>query len=118
MGSGMGSKIALGLTALLAIVVMLSAPHSVSANFMVLTLAIVLGFYVISAVTPRLHTPLMSETNAISGIVLVGAILQVGSSNLLVSGLAFAAIVVSSINIFGGFAVTDRMLGMFVKEEA
>ena len=85
---------------------------------MVLTLAIVLGFYVISAVTPRLHTPLMSETNAISGIVLVGAILQVGSSNLLVSGLAFAAIVVSSINIFGGFAVTDRMLGMFVKEEA
>ena len=60
----------------------------------------------------------MSETNAISGIVLVGAILQVGSSNLLVSGLAFAAIVVSSINIFGGFAVTDRMLGMFVKEEA
>lgn len=118
MGSGLGSKIALGLTALLAIVVMLSAPHSVSANFMVLTLAIVLGFYVISAVTPRLHTPLMSETNAISGIVLVGAILQVGSSNLLVSGLAFAAIVVSSINIFGGFAVTDRMLGMFVKEEA
>lgn len=118
MGGGMGSKIAIGLTALLAIVVMLSAPHSVSSNFMVLTLAIVLGFYVISAVTPRLHTPLMSETNAISGIVLVGAILQVGSSNLLVSGLAFAAIVVSSINIFGGFAVTDRMLGMFVKEEA
>lgn len=118
MGSGLGAKVGLALTAALAIVVMLSAPHSVSANFMVLTLAIVLGFYVISAVTPRLHTPLMSETNAISGIVLVGAILQVGSSNLLVSGLAFAAIVVSSINIFGGYAVTDRMLGMFVKKEA
>lgn len=115
---GIGAKIALGITGVLALAVLLSAPHSVSANFMVLTLAIVLGFYVISAVTPRLHTPLMSETNAISGIVLVGAILQVGSANPLVSGLAFAAIVVSSINIFGGFAVTDRMLGMFVKEEA
>lgn len=115
---GIGGKIALGLTLVLALAIMLAAPHSVSANFMVLTLAIVLGFYVISAVTPRLHTPLMSETNAISGIVLIGAILQVSSANLLVSGLAFAAIVVSSINIFGGFAVTDRMLSMFVKEEA
>lgn len=118
MGSGFGAKLGLGITALLAVVIMLSAPRSVSANFMVLTLAIVLGFYVISAVTPRLHTPLMSETNAISGIVLVGAILQVSSTNPLVSALAFVAIVVSSINIFGGFAVTDRMLGMFVKEEA
>lgn len=116
--AGIGSRIGLGLTILIGIAIVLAAPQSISTNFMVLTLAIVLGFYVISAVTPRLHTPLMSETNAISGIVLVGAILQVSSANLVVSGLAFAAIVVSSVNIFGGFAVTDRMLGMFVKEEA
>ena len=81
-------------------------------------LAIVLGFYVISAVTPTLHTPLMSETNAISGIVLVGAILQINSPNIIVTVLAFLAIVVSSVNVFGGFAITDRMLGMFVKEDA
>ena len=118
MGSGWGARIGLGISIALAIAIMLAAPASVSANFMVLTLAIVVGFYVISAVTPRLHTPLMSETNAISGIVLVGAILQVGSSDLLVSSLAFVAIVASSVNIFGGYAITDRMLGMFVKEEA
>ena len=98
--------------------VILASPASVSVNYMVLTLAIVLGFYVISAVTPRLHTPLMSETNAISGIVLVGAILVVSSTNVIVSSLAFLAIVLSSINIFGGFTITDRMLGMFRKEEA
>ncbi|MEJ5919552.1 Re/Si-specific NAD(P)(+) transhydrogenase subunit alpha [Corynebacterium sp. H78] len=115
---GLGTKVGLGIAVLLAVAIMFVAPHSVSANFMVLALSIVLGFYVISAVTPRLHTPLMSETNAISGIVVVGAILQVGSNNPIVSSLAFAAIVVSSINIFGGFAVTDRMLSMFVKEEA
>ena len=117
----MGGKkagVALGVAIALGIALMLVSPSSISANYMVLTLAIVLGFYVISAVTPRLHTPLMSETNAISGIVLIGAILVVSSTNVLVSGLAFAAIVLSSINIFGGFAITDRMLGMFVKEKA
>ena len=60
----------------------------------------------------------MSETNAISGIVLVGAILQINSPNIIVTVLAFLAIVVSSVNVFGGFAITDRMLGMFVKEDA
>ena len=79
-------------------------------------LAIVVGFYVITSVTHSLHTPLMSETNAISGIILVGAILQVGSANLAVSALAFIAIVVASINIFGGFLVTNRMLAMFSRE--
>lgn len=64
-----------------------------------------------------LHTPLMSETNAISGIILVGAILQVGSANPLVSVLSFIAILVASINIFGGFSVTHRMLAMFRGEE-
>ena len=115
---GAKAKVGLALAVLLGVAVILASPASVSANYMVLTLAIVLGFYVISAVTPRLHTPLMSETNAISGIVLVGAILVVGSSNVIVSSMAFLAILLSSINIFGGFTITDRMLGMFRKEEA
>jgi len=112
--AGIGVAVAIALGA----AVILASPVSVSANYMVLTLAIILGFYVISAVTPRLHTPLMSETNAISGIVLVGGILVVSSTNIIISSLAFLAIVLSSINVFGGFAITDRMLGMFVKEEA
>src|SRR5690606_29133470 len=66
---GAGAKIGLALVVTLGVLVILASPASVSANYMVLTLAIVLGFYVISSVTPRLHTPLMSETNAISGIV-------------------------------------------------
>lgn len=115
---GAKAKVGLALAVLLGVAVILASPATVSVNYMVLTLAIVLGFYVISAVTPRLHTPLMSETNAISGIVLVGAILVVSSSNVIVSSLAFLAIVLSSINIFGGFTITDRMLGMFRKEEA
>ncbi|WP_018024628.1 Re/Si-specific NAD(P)(+) transhydrogenase subunit alpha [Corynebacterium ulceribovis] len=115
----MGGKragVALGVTIAVGVTLMLLSPSSISTNYMVLTLAIVLGFYVISAVTPRLHTPLMSETNAISGIVLIGAILVVSSTNIVISSLAFLAIVLSSINIFGGFAITDRMLGMFVKD--
>ncbi|MDR7329201.1 Re/Si-specific NAD(P)(+) transhydrogenase subunit alpha [Corynebacterium guangdongense] len=98
---------------LLGAALVLASPMQVAGEYMLLLLAVVVGFYVITAVTHKLHTPLMSETNAISGIVVVGAILQVGSSNLLVAGLAFAAIVVASINIFGGFAVTGRMLRMF-----
>lgn len=115
---GRFAKLGLGIAVVAAILLVLVSPLSVSGNYMVLTLAIVLGFYVISAVTPTLHTPLMSETNAISGIVLVGAIFQVNSSNIVVTILAFLAIVVSSVNVFGGFAITDRMLGMFVKEDA
>ena len=112
------AKIGLAIAILLGAAIVLVSPLGMSGNFVVLTLAIVLGFYVISAVTPTLHTPLMSETNAISGIVLVGAILQVNSPNIIVTVLAFLAIVVSSVNVFGGFAITDRMLGMFVKEDA
>lgn len=82
----------------------------------VLMLAIFVGYYVISNVAHALHTPLMAETNAISGIILVGGILQVGSDNLLVTILAMAAILVASINIFGGFLVTVRMLDMFRKD--
>lgn len=107
---GVGWKI---LAALLGIALILASPMQVAGEYMLLMLAIVVGFYVITAVTHKLHTPLMSETNAISGIILVGAILQVGSSNLVVAGLSFVAIVVASINIFGGFFVTRRMLTMF-----
>lgn len=98
---------------LLGLALILASPMQVAGEYMLLMLAIVVGFYVITAVTHKLHTPLMSETNAISGIILVGAILQVGSSNVLVAALAFVAIVVASINIFGGFFVTRRMLTMF-----
>ena len=107
---GAGWKI---LAALFGIALILASPMQVAGEYMLLMLAIVVGFYVITAVTHKLHTPLMSETNAISGIILVGAILQVGSSNLVVAGLSFVAIVVASINIFGGFFVTRRMLTMF-----
>lgn len=97
----------------LGIALILASPMQVASEYMLLMLAIVVGFYVITSVTHKLHTPLMAETNAISGIILVGAILQVGSSNIAVAALAFIAIVVASINIFGGFFVTKRMLTMF-----
>lgn len=95
-----------------ALVVML-APASMTGHFVVLELAIVVGFYVIGGVSHTLHTPLMSVTNAISGIIVVGAILLIGSSSLVVAILAFIAMAVASINIFGGFLVTQRMLKMF-----
>ncbi|MEO6411867.1 MAG: proton-translocating transhydrogenase family protein, partial [Pedococcus sp.] len=85
-------------------------------HFTVFALAVIVGFYVISNVAHALHTPLMAETNAISGIILVGGVLQLGSSNALIQVLAFAATLVASINIFGGFAVTGRMLQMFRKD--
>ena len=102
--------------ALVLIALVLVTPTLAAGHYIVLMLAIVVGFYVITNVTHSLHTPLMSVTNAISGIILVGAILQVGSSNLLVTILSFVAIVVASINIFGGFTVTHRMLAMFRKD--
>lgn len=80
---------------------------------MVFVLACVVGFYVITDVSHTLHTPLMSETNAISGIIIVGALLQISSGDLLVTVLAFIAVALASINIFGGFLVTRRMLKMF-----
>ncbi|WP_130839371.1 Re/Si-specific NAD(P)(+) transhydrogenase subunit alpha [Corynebacterium neomassiliense] len=109
-GSGLWWKAA---AAVLGVALVLVSPLSVTTNYMILMLAVVVGFYVITAVTHSLHTPLMSETNAISGIILVGAVLQVGSSNIAIAVLAFVAIVVASVNIFGGFAVTRRMLAMF-----
>jgi H+-translocating NAD(P) transhydrogenase subunit alpha len=81
----------------------------------VLALAIVIGYYVIGKVAHALHTPLMSVTNAISGVIVVGAIIQDGLDNHVIEILAGVAILLASINIFGGFAVTRRMLSMFSK---
>ncbi|MDZ5661554.1 Re/Si-specific NAD(P)(+) transhydrogenase subunit alpha [Nocardioides sp. S-58] len=92
------------------------APASFLGHFTVFALAVVVGYYVISNVSHALHTPLMAETNAISGIILVGGILQVGSDNVAVMLLALVAVFVASINIFGGFLVTLRMLEMFRKD--
>jgi len=78
-------------------------------------LAIVIGYYVIGKVHHALHTPLMSVTNAISGIIVVGAMLQITADDAVIQTLAFIAILVASINVFGGFAVTRRMLSMFSK---
>lgn len=91
------------------------APEETRQHLVVFALAVVVGYYVIFNVTHALHTPLMAQTNAISGIILVGALLQIGSENLVVSSIAFVAAAVASINIFGGFLVTYRMLGMFRK---
>ena len=92
------------------------SPQQLLGHFTVFALAIFVGYYVISNVAHALHTPLMAETNAISGIILVGGLLQVGSTNPLVTGLALVAVLVASINIFGGFLVTLRMLEMFRKD--
>ena len=92
------------------------APKSFMGHFTVFVLAVFVGWQVIWNVTPALHTPLMSVTNAISGIIVVGALLQMGSTSGLVMLLAAIALFVSSINIFGGFWVTQRMLRMFRKD--
>ncbi|MBW8821876.1 MAG: NAD(P) transhydrogenase subunit alpha [Streptomyces sp.] len=81
----------------------------------VFVLAIVIGFYVIGKVHHALHTPLMSVTNAISGIVVVGALVQIAVGDPLTRVLSVIAVLLTSINIFGGFAVTRRMLRMFSK---
>ena len=89
------------------------SPPSFLSHFMVFVLAIFIGWQVVWNVSHSLHTPLMSVTNAISGIIIVGALLQISSSSWLVTLLAFIAILLASINIVGGFMVTRRMLAMF-----
>ncbi|MGN8132775.1 Re/Si-specific NAD(P)(+) transhydrogenase subunit alpha [Paenarthrobacter sp. 22069] len=89
------------------------APAPLPQHFTVLMLSVVVGFYVIGKVHHALHTPLMSVTNAISGIIVVGALLQITSDNIAMQVLAAVAVLLASINIFGGFAVTRRMLAMF-----
>jgi len=89
-------------------------------------LAIFVGYYVVWSVTPALHTPLMSVTNAISSVIVVGALLAVAveaadaagsSGHFLAKLLGFAALVMASVNIFGGFLVTQRMLAMYQKKK-
>ena len=88
-------------------------------QFSIFVMAIFVGYYVVWSVTPALHTPLMSVTNAISSVIIVGALLAVGVDTTLGSGAWFArgfgfiAVVLASVNIFGGFLVTQRMLGMY-----
>ena len=91
------------------------APEAFLNHFIVFVLSCVIGYYVVWNVSHSLHTPLMSVTNAISGIIVVGALLQIGHGNGFVSLLAFIAVLIASVNIFGGFYVTRRMLNMFRK---
>ena len=87
-------------------------------GFTVFVLACFVGYYVVWRVTPALHTPLMSVTNAISGIIIVGAIIALGPQGFGFSHVAgLIAVTIASINIFGGFVVTQRMLDMFKKKE-
>lgn len=89
------------------------SPAALLGHLTVFALAIVIGYYVIGHVHHALHTPLMSVTNAISGIIVIGALLQIGQGDTLVTALSSVAVLVASINVFGGFAVTHRMLAMF-----
>ena len=102
-----------GLAALLFFVLVAISPAALVPHLTVFALAIVIGYYVIGNVHHALHTPLMSVTNAISGIILVGGILEVGRYSTLVTIISAFGILLASINIFGGFAVTRRMLSMF-----
>ncbi|MFN4238363.1 MAG: proton-translocating transhydrogenase family protein [Vogesella sp.] len=90
-------------------------------SFTIFVLAVFVGYHVVWNVTPALHTPLMAVTNAISGIIIVGAMLQVvdinGSQITVTSVLGTIGIFLASINIFGGFMVTQRMLDMFKKKK-
>lgn len=84
--------------------------------FTVFVLAIFVGFEVITKVPPLLHTPLMSGSNAISGITIIGAMISVATPNEFTTVLGFLAVVFAMINVVGGFLVTHRMLGMFKKK--
>ena len=85
--------------------------------FTVFVLAVFVGFYVVWSVTPALHSPLMSVTNAISSVIIVGGLIAAGPAGISVSKvMGFIAVLLASVNIFGGFIVTQRMLGMFKKK--
>jgi len=111
--SPVGGFIGLGVVGVLLAMMGQVAPPEFLAHFTVFVLSCFIGYMVIWNVSPALHTPLMSVTNAISGIIVVGALLQISSSSGLVVFLAFIAILIATINIAGGFAVTQRMLKMF-----
>src|SRR5579872_135134 len=82
----------------------------------IFALAVFVGYYVVWAVTSALHTPLMSETNAISSVIVVGALLAVDSESTVARFVGFIALILASVNIFGGFLVTERMLAMYKKK--
>ncbi|HEX2527093.1 MAG TPA: proton-translocating transhydrogenase family protein [Geminicoccus sp.] len=88
--------------------------HSVF-NLIIFVLAIFVGYYVVWSVTPALHTPLMAVTNAISSVIIVGALVASGSGSTVAMIFGLIAVVLAAVNIFGGFAVTHRMLAMFKK---
>jgi NAD(P) transhydrogenase subunit alpha len=92
-------------------------------EFSIFVLAVFVGYYVVWSVTPALHTPLMSVTNAISSVIVVGALLAVGvaltsSDSSVAKIFGFLALTMASVNIFGGFLVTNRMLAMYKKKDA
>ncbi len=105
----------LAVGAALVLAVGLIAPASFMQHFIVFVLSVFIGFQVIWNVSHSLHTPLMAVTNAISSIIILGALIQIGSTSVLITILAAAGIFMASINIFGGFLVTRRMLAMFQK---
>ena len=85
--------------------------------FTVFVLSVFIGFYVVWSVTPALHSPLMSVTNAVSSVIIVGALIAAGPADMGFSKvMGFFAVILASVNIFGGFIVTNRMLAMFKKK--
>lgn len=105
----------LSISAIVLLLMGLVTPPSFMQHFIVFVLSVFVGFQVIWGVAHSLHTPLMAVTNAISSIIILGALIQIGSSSWLITILSAAAIFMASINIFGGFLVTRRMLAMFQK---
>jgi NAD(P) transhydrogenase subunit alpha len=120
------AALSLVLTALVPTTAFASGGETVSPfvyEFMVFVIAVFVGYYVVWSVTPALHTPLMSVTNAISSVIVVGALLAVGvalteSDSVLAKIFGFLALAMASVNIFGGFLVTNRMLSMYKKKDA
>ncbi|MEI6412854.1 MAG: Re/Si-specific NAD(P)(+) transhydrogenase subunit alpha [Pseudomonadota bacterium] len=110
---GWGSALLMGVCVLLLAGLGLKAPPAFLAHFTVFILACFVGYMVVWNVSHALHTPLMSVTNAISGIIVIGALLQVSQPDILVRALAAFAVLIATVNVFGGFFVTQRMLQMF-----
>lgn len=113
--SALGSVIAAGIAGAALLGMGAVAPAAFMAHFTVFVLACFVGYMVVWNVTASLHTPLMSVTNAISSIIIIGALFQISSSNTLLIGLSAVAVFITMANIVGGFAVTQRMLAMFKK---
>ncbi|MDX1563604.1 MAG: proton-translocating transhydrogenase family protein, partial [Gammaproteobacteria bacterium] len=110
-----GPAIALTLGAVLLGIVGATAPAEFLQHFTVFVLACFVGYMVVWNVTPSLHTPLMSVTNAISSIIIIGGLTQISSGDPLIAGIATFVVLITAVNIFGGFGVTRRMLAMFRK---